>query len=151
MISPSSPVSLGRGNDGSEVSALFHGWICIRQRSNQKDAKKGLTLEKRSRLVGNTKPVVAPIAVLVETQPFSSSSSAPRRPVDSRPRTKKPVLLHQLYITVITHPRMLKTGDCSAISTIASMISSSSKNCTPPSVDPMLPYFVSNARLDNQK
>lgn len=37
------------------------------------------------------------------------------------------------------HPRMVRTGDCSAISMIASMISSSSKNGRPPSVDPMFP------------
>lgn len=39
-----------------------------------------------------------------------------------------------------THPRMLKTGDCSVTSMMASMISSSSRKGTPPSVDPILPW-----------
>jgi len=93
---------------------------------------------------GMHRPVVIPKGVRVETQPYSSKISEPILVDDMRPMTKKHVLrvfLYQLLpdLQVMSYPRIVKTGERSAISMMPSMISSSSRKGNPPSVEPILP------------
>lgn len=150
MISPSSPVSFGRGALPWALSILGHGGSCdLHQptiRAPIPSAKGRLTSAKRSISFGRQRPVVWPSAVLVDIQPYSSSRSAPWRLDDRRPSTKNPVLSQGVssghrpsVMCSRAHPRMLSIGDCSAISMMGSMISSSSRKGRPPLVEPIFP------------
>ena len=102
---------------------------------------------------GRQSPVVIPSGVLVEIHPYSSRISAPVRVDEMRPMTKKHVLYRirsNIEYSVRTHPFMVKTGEWLAMSMITSMISSSSRNGNPPSVEPILPCFAVNTLLHPQ-
>jgi hypothetical protein len=100
--------------------------------------------------LGKHKPVVLPRGVRVAIHPYSSRISAPIPVDEMRPMTKKHVLDPRSFqhvdqtIFSRTHPLMVKTGECSAISMMTSIISSFSRNGSPPSVEPILPCLVVN-------